>query len=411
MARGKVVKTKIEEPSEEQLRENAQKGMNDFLASCQKRYKNNYSVVLASDLISEGDIEPLSTGHISFDLMTGIGGLPKGKIIEYTGEEGSHKSNKAWSDVGHVHAQNDYNWCLWIDAEKAIDLRSPMQRRHVSNMGVDFNRLTIVVPDSAEDCWSTIIDACHNGVTLIVLDSVTALIPKKELKAGVEADGYPALPASINRGFRSISKELWLTDSTLIEINQVRENLGETRNKKYIPFDEQWHTTGGKGLKHWLSLRCFFRKKAIKVVPDGGSADSAKIHIGDEVTVSVIKTRLAPKMDKAKLFMYHKSGFDKIEELMNMLLEWEILYKETPRAQKLTLAIDDEDEEEEKYTWDEWYELLESDEEYYAYLCELLSNAYNDYYLSDDSLEGEYEEQESEYGDEDDEECEEDEEE
>ena len=401
MAR-KVVKTKIEEPSESQLRESAINGMDTFLKNCQKKYKNDYSAILASDLISEGDIEPLSTGHISFDLMTGIGGLPKGKIIEYTGEEGSHKSNKAWSDVGTVHAENDYNWCLWIDAEKAIDLRSPMQRRHVSNMGVDFNRLTLVVPDSAEDCWTVIIDACHNGATLIVLDSVTALIPKKELKAGVEADGYPALPASINRGFRSISKELWLTDTTLIEINQVRENVGDTRNKKYIPFDEQWHTTGGKGLKHWLSLRCFFRKKAIKVEPDGG-AEQGRIHIGDEVTVSVIKTRLAPKMDKAKLFMYHKSGFDKVEELMNMLIEWEILYKESPRARQFTFADDSEDEPE-KMSWEDWYELLSEDKEYYDYLCEILTQSYNDYYLSDDgAIEEELDEQESEYEDDDEE--------
>lgn len=393
MAKRKIVKTKIEERTENQLRDDALNGMQAFLKNCQKKYKNDYSAILASDLISSGDVEPLSTGHISFDLMTGIGGLPKGKIIEYTGEEGSHKSNKAWSDVGHVHAENDYNWCVWIDAEKAIDLRSPMQRRHVANMGVDFKRLLLIVPDSAEDCWTIIIDACHNGATLIVLDSVTALIPKKELKAGVEADGYPALPASINRGFRSISKELWLTDTTLIEINQVRENLGETRNKKYIPFDEQWHTTGGKGLKHWLSLRCFFRKKAIKIeVSD--SDGKKKNHIGDEVIVSVIKTRLAPKMDKAKLFMYHKSGFDKIEELLDMLETWEILYKETPRARKLTL-YDESSDEKESMSYDDWYELLESDDEYYEYLCGILTEAYNSYYLSDDSIIQELEEQES----------------
>lgn len=413
MAR-KIVKTKIEEQSESQIRENTKKNMEALLGSYSRRFKENYSAVLASDLIDEGDVDPLSTGHISFDLMTGIGGLPKGKIIEFTGEEGCHKSNYAWECVGMVHQSNDYDFCVWIDAEKAIDLRIPMQRKHVSNMHVDFTRLILVVPESAEQCWSLINEACQNGAALIVLDSVTALIPKKELKAGVEADGYPALPASINRGFRSISKELWLSDSTLIEINQVRENL-EVTNKKYTAFEDQWKTTGGKGLKHWLSLRLFFRKKKIKVVPEGGSAEQGKVHIGDEVTVSVIKTRLSPIMDKAKLFMYHKSGFDRVEELLNMLIEFEILYKETPRAQKYTFVEPDDEDDITQMSWDEWYDTLEEDlengAEYYAHLCEVLKSAYNEYYLENDSIDEDFAEQEDEDDEEYDDEYDEDEEE
>lgn len=394
MGRRKKVTTKIEEPSENEIRAATKKNMENLLGSYARRFKENYSAVLASDLIEEGDIEPLSTGHISFNLMTGIGGLPKGKIIEFTGEEGSYKSNMAWECVGEVHAQNDYDFCVWIDAEKAVDLRIPMQRRHISNMNVDFSRLILVVPETAEQCWALINEACENGAALVVLDSVTALIPKKELKAGVEADGYPALPASINRGFRSISKELWLSGTTLIEINQVRENL-DVVNKKYTAFEDQWKTTGGKGLKHWLTLRCFFRKKKIKIVPEGQSAEQGKVHIGDEITVSIIKTRLAPVMDKAKLFFYHKNGFDKIEELIDMLINWEILYKQTPRAQKYTLDV--EQEEEESYSWDDWYALLEENDEYYSYLCELISERYNNYYLErDGNIEEELIEQEEE---------------
>lgn len=392
MAR-KIIKTNIEEPNDNEMRQSTIHNMESLYKSYQKRFKNDYSVVLAGDLVEEGDIQPLSTGHISFDLMTGIGGLPKGKIIEFTGEEGSHKSNYAWECVGAVHSKNDYDFCVWVDAEKAIDLRIPMQRRHISNMGVDFKRLILIVPDTAEQCWSLINEAAQSGAALIVLDSVTALIPKKELKAGVESEGYPALPAAINRGFRSISKEIWLSDSTFIEINQVRENL-DIMNKKYTAFEDQWKTTGGKGLKHWLTLRLFFRKKKIKIVPEGQTAEQGKIHIGDEVTVSIIKTRLSPVMDKAHLFMYHKTGFDRIEELMNMLIEWEILYKETPRARKYTLA--NEDDEKESYEWDEWYELIKENSDYETYLNELLANAYKQYFLENDTFDDELEEQEQE---------------
>ena len=394
----KIIKTNIEEYSDEQLRSQAVQNMNDLLSSYRKQFKNDYSVVLASDLIDDGDIEPISSNHSTFDLMTGIGGLPKGKIIEFTGEEGSHKSNFAWECVGAIHSSNDYSFCVWVDAEKAIDLRIPMQRKHLSNMNVDFNRLILIVPDSAEQCWTCIIDACQKGADLIVLDSVTALIPKKELKAGVEADGYPALPASINKGFRAISKELWLSGSTLIEINQVRENL-DIVNKKYTAFEDQWKTTGGKGLKHWLTLRLFFRKKKIKIVPDGQTAEQGKIHVGDEVTVSVVKTRLSPVMDKAHLFMYHKSGFDRYEELLNACLEWEILYKTTPRARTFTFDIDEETQE--SYSWDEWYELISSDNEWYDALYSVLAERYNNYFLSEDGvIEEEYDEQESEEDDE-----------
>ena len=240
MARGSKIKTNIQEPDEKQVRENTIKNMNNLLGAYRKRFGNSYSVSLASDLVEGGDIEPLSTGHISFDLMTGIGGLPKGKIVEFTGEEGAGKSNAAWECVGQVHAKNDYDFCVWLDGEKALDLSVPMQRRHISNMGIDFSRLIIIVPDTAEQAWGIISDAAQSGATLIVLDSVTSLIPKKELKEGIEANGYPALPASINRGFRAISKELWLSGSTLIEINQVRENLDNaTLNKKYIALDRK----------------------------------------------------------------------------------------------------------------------------------------------------------------------------
>lgn len=372
-----------------------QNKMQDLLNFCNKKLGDSYSVILASELVEEGDIEPFKTNHISFDCMTGIGGLPVGKIIEFTGEEGSHKSNFAWECVGEAHAENDYNYVVWIDGEKAIDLRVPMQRKHIMNMHVDFNRLIIVVPDSAEQCWSIIDEACYNNARLIVIDSVSSLVPNKEIKAGVEADGYPALPASINRGFRGISKNLWMSGSTLVEINQVREDVGNTVNKQYISTEDRWKTTGGKGLKHWLTLRLFFRKKKIKQEIRDSDGKTIRIHIGDEVIVRVMKTRLAPIMDEAHMFMYHKTGFDKVEELIEMLQSWDLLYKRTPRAKKLLFSSYEESLGE--MTHDEWHEYFEN-EESYTWACEIMTEVYNNYYSENEGLENDIIEQEGEEG-------------
>ena len=367
--------------------------MEGLLNSLSKRYKGNqYSAILASDFIDSGDMEPLSTLHISFDCMTGIGGLPVGKIIEFTGEEGSHKSNYAWECVGAVHAQDKNDFVVWIDAEKALDLRVKMQRKHIANMNVDFKRLIIVVPETAEETWGIIEEACEKGARLVVIDSISTLIPQKELKSGVEEQsGYPALPASINRGFRGISKKLWTHGCTLIEINQVREKL-DLVNPKYTRFEDKWSTTGGKGLKHWLTLRLFFRKK--KIWQEGD--DGRKHHVGDEVTVSVIKTRLAPVMDNATLYMYHKHGFDKIEELMNMLIDWGILYKETKTARKFFFAGFEEDIE--AMQWNDWYEYFE-DNEAYEWACDIMQETYNNHYNEDGDILDELAEQEAEYED------------
>lgn len=378
-----------------------EKKMNAFSTKCNKMFNstNPTSFMLASDLAEMEETEPLPTRHISFDLMTGIGGLPRGRIIEFTGEEGSNKSNVAWLCIGAVHQANPNAYCVWIDAEKAVDFRSVKQRRHILNMGVDFERLFVYVPQTAEDCWRLIAEASDSGAELIVLDSISALVPKKEYDLDFEkGSGYPALPAAINAGFRKVSTKLFFSGATLIEISQVRENL-EVAGQKYVRFEDKWKTTGGKGKLHWLMLRLFFRRKKIWT---GESPN--KQYIGDEVFISIIKTRLAPVTEAAHMFMYHKSGFDKYEELVTLAVAWEILYKEKKTSRSLYWAGYEDSMD--AMSWNEWYEYFKTEPEAYDMMYNQITEIHNDYYSKDEDAEIDEDlaEQEADYYDEEEEE-------
>lgn len=384
MAQPKKTKNKKEKYAEVSASaETLERNMAGLATAYNRSFNRNNEMTArrASELAEMEMIQPVPTGHISFDLMTGIGGLPRGKIVEFTGEEGSHKSNMAWECVGAVHQADPYAYCVWIDAEKAIDVRVPAQRRHILNMHVDLNRLFICVPDTAEQCWRMISMACSNNATLVVLDSISALIPKKEYDdVEEEKSGYPALPASINKGFRQLSTELFQAGTTLIEINQVRENL-DVAGQRYVSIENRWKSTGGKGLKHWLSLRLFFSKAKIK--------DANKQYIGDEVTVRVFKTRLSQYKDQAHLFMYHAFGFDRVEELLKMAIDWEILYKEKKTSRNYMWAGQ---EDFGQMSWDDWYDYLESEKDAYDMLAEEVADTYNAYYDENSAVESEADE-------------------
>ena len=390
MAKAKKDK-RAEYSQPEQTADVLERGMHDLMVAYNRKFnkENPLCAARASDLAEMEMVQPVPTGHISFDLMTGIGGLPRGKIIEFTGEEGTHKSNMAWECVGNVHAEKPHAFCVWLDAEKALDVRVPKQRRHILNMGVDLERLIICVPDTAEQCWQMIDMACDKGAELIVLDSISALIPKKEFDVDYDAPGYPALPAAINKGFRKLTTKLFRTGSTLIEINQVRENL-ETAGQRYVKFEDRWKTTGGKGLKHWLTLRLFFSKSKITVE----GRDGQKQHVGDKVTVKVMKTRLAPVVSKAEMFMYHASGFDTIEETLLMAENYGVLYKEKQTSRNLKWRGYEEDID--AMPWSDWYDYLLDSDDAFDMMNESVVDAYHEQHNDADEIDSELAEQEGE---------------
>jgi len=385
----------------------------DQLKAFLKKNTKGISIETANERYDkEGDVEPLPTGNPWLDLFTGIGGLPKGKIIEFSGEEGVSKSALNQMVAGVIQhsgvikpfrknyteeqlLENAGN-VVWIDAERAMDLRIPKQRKHFTErLGMDPDRLILVQPDTIEQGLD-LINACilSGSVAFIVYDSIVASSTADEYDKDNDEGSWNKLPQVLNRGLRAIAPNLSRTDCTLVLLNQLRQNL----NKK-SKYDEEWVTTGGKGLKHWCSVRIqLFKSTKLK-----GGADG-KLNIGHKVRVRVAKTRLDINHGDAYLYWYHDRGFDYGEELFNLALEWDIIYKPANGWYNFNIEdelLDDITNMREK----EIIELLNEDEDIYKRVNELVVDSFNEY--NDGEIDDDLEDQDEDDDDEDEEEDEE----
>lgn len=350
----------------------------------------------------EGDVEPLPTGFPALDLKLGIGGFPKGKIIEVSGEEGVSKSALTqtvagvlqWGGIIRPFRKNynideieGYN-CVWIDAEKAVDMRIPKQRKHFKErLGLDPDKILISQPDTAEQAFN-IIRACavSGSVDYVVLDSVVALATEEEYKKDMDEGSWNKLPQVINRGLRNIAPVAYKNDCTIIVLNQLRANT-EKKNK----FDDDWKTTGGKGLKHWCSLRIQLNKGA--KIKD----EATKVELGHIVRAKIIKTRLDVLHGDAKLYFYRGEGFNYGEELFELASEYEVIYAE--KQGRYTWY--DHEEEFGRKSRNDFIELLNEDEELYTKIYEDVKYYFEN---AEDEVDEDLEDQESEeYEEEDDE--------
>lgn len=348
-----------------------------------KKFVEADNVYLGKDEEDEGDIEPIVTRFCSLNLSVGIGGLPKGRIIEISGEEGSYKSALSWAIAGDV--QRAGKLVAWIDAENAVDFRIPKVRKFLTTLGVDHKSVIIVRPDTAEQAFQIIhAMATNDEIGLIVFDSIVALSNIREEKADITKEDRNTLPMTINKGLRRTAKLLRDSDCTLILINQLRENMDRRG-----PFDKKWKTTGGKGLAHWCSLRLFAYKQKIK--------NNDREQIGNQVTYCVEKTRFDVPRDNAVMFYYFSKGFDTSEELIELCINWGILEKS---GNSFVYYKSDKH----KHKRSEWISLVGKSEKLYNKLLAEVSEEYEAYYNSDEEsdVDADYDEyDDDEYDDED----------
>lgn len=326
------------------------------------KYIDDGSIITGGEEEDLGDISPYVTRFPSLNLMIGIGGIPRGKIIEVSGEEGACKSAICWAICGDVQRQGKV--AVWIDAEQAIDFRVPKQRKFITTLGCDYREVIVVRPETAEMGF-TIANAfaSNEDVGIIVYDSIVALANQREDNAEITKEDRNTLPQTINKGLRKCGKALRKNDCSMLIINQLRENT-----ERMGPYDKKWKTTGGKGLKHWASLRIYVFKSVIK------NADKEAIGICPQMRVE--KTRFDVPRDNAKLFYYYNQGFDIVEEIVELAIAWGILEK----SGNSFVYGDD------KMTRKKWIEYL-SDDENKELLDEILSTTsdeYNAYYDGDD---------------------------
>jgi recombination protein RecA len=255
---------------------------------------------------ADREIGIIKTGALSLDIALGIGGLPRGRIVEIFGPESSGKSTLALHAV--ANAQRSGGVAAYIDAEHALD------PAYAARIGVNIDDLLISQPDSGEEALNIAeLLARSNAVDLIVIDSVAALVPKSELEGEI-GDTFVGLQARLmSQALRKLTAALSKSNTCAIFINQIREKIG-------VMYGSPETTTGGRALKFYSSVRLDIRRMA-------GIKTSDTTEIGNRVKVKVVKNKMAPPFQVGEFDILFNEGISRAGSVIDMATELNIIEK------------------------------------------------------------------------------------
>jgi recombination protein RecA len=255
---------------------------------------------------AEREISVIKTGALSLDIALGIGGVPRGRIVEIYGPESSGKSTLALHIV--ANAQRNGGLAAYIDAEHALD------PSYAARIGVNIDDLLISQPDSGEEALNIAeMLARSNAVDVIIIDSVAALVPKSELEGEI-GDSFVGLQARLmSQALRKLTSALAKSNTCAIFINQIREKIG-------VMYGNPETTTGGRALKFYSSVRLDIRRT-------GGIKGSDSSEIGNRVKVKVSKNKMAPPFKVAEFDILFNEGISRTGSAIDMATEFNIVDK------------------------------------------------------------------------------------
>lgn len=290
-------------PKEVNVDEKKDQLLNEALKQIEKQYGKG-SIMKLGDR-GNVDIDVISTGSLAIDNCLGVGGLPRGRIIEIYGPESSGKTTLALQAI--TSCQKDGGRAAFIDAEHAID------PKYAKALGVDIDELILSQPDSGEQALEITEVLIKSGaIDLIVIDSVAALVPQAELD-GEMGDANVGLHARLmSKAMRKLAGAMNANNCTTIFINQLREKVG-------VMFGNPETTTGGRALKFYSTIRVEVRKS--EAIKNGSDV------VGNKVNIKVSKNKVAPPFKTCQVEIYYGEGISHVSEIISLGVELGIIEK------------------------------------------------------------------------------------
>ena len=283
---------------------NKLKALEMAISQIEKNFGKGSIMRLGENSVVEG-IQVIPTGSLTLDIATGIGGLPRGRVVEIYGPESSGKTTLALNAVAQAQAAG--GTAAFIDAEHALDVN------YAKRIGVNVEDLLISQPDTGEQALEVTESLVRSGaLDIIVIDSVAALVPKAEIE-GDMGDSLPGLQARLmSQALRKLTASISKSNTTVVFINQIRMKIG-------VMFGSPETTTGGNALKFYSSMRLDIRK--IENIKENQEI------IGGRVRVKVVKNKMAPPFKQAEYDIFFNQGISREGEIVDLGVEKNIIEK------------------------------------------------------------------------------------